>query len=74
MKTIYKQIRTERKKFQKQKKGFFKKINKLSIFYHTDLYFVIYQSERYYIYNSTKKQNLSPNENNLIQKLYFMRI
>ena len=57
IKIICKQIQIERERFRKRRKDLLKKINKLSIFCHADLYFVMYQDESYYNYNSTKRQD-----------------
>ena len=74
MKIICKQIRAEREKFRKRKKNLFKKFNELSIFCHADLYLVMYQSESYYTYNSTTRQDWPSSENDLIRELCRMKI
>ena len=66
MKIIYKQVRAERERFRKRRKSLIKKANELSILCNTDLYLVMYQSGRYYIYSSTDRQGWPPNRNDLV--------
>jgi hypothetical protein len=48
--------RAEREKFRKRRKDLLKKINELSRLCHADIYLVMYQNERYYIYSSTNRE------------------
>ena len=74
MKIICKQVRAERERFRKRRKGLFKKANELSILCHADLYLVIYQNGSYNIFNSTKRKGWLSSENDLIRELCRMRI
>ena len=74
MKIICKQVRAERERFRKRRKGLFKKADELSILCHADLYLVIYQGGSYYTYSSTKRQGWPPSENDLVRELCRMRI
>lgn len=62
--------RAEREKFRKRRKSFFKKANEFSSLCHTDLYFVMYQNVKYYIYSSTDREACFSNEKNLIWRVY----
>lgn len=74
MKTYSKQLRAERERFRKRRKDLVKKANELSFFCHTDLYLVMYQSGKYYIYNSTKKQGWPLSEKDLVRKRYCLTL
>ena len=66
MKGYNKQLRAERERFRKRRKGLVKKANELSFLCHTDLYLMMYQGGKYYIYNSTKKEGWPPSEKDLV--------